>query len=76
MRAFEIDPPEGEHGLVQRFEATESSVLEARHLVARHLSERSVPRTLVDEAVLPGRPLQIDVIHIAHNRLGMAQSLQ
>ena len=30
----------------------ESAVVEARHLVARHLTERSVPRTLVDEAVL------------------------
>ncbi|MBY9074859.1 SpoIIE family protein phosphatase [Nocardioides sp. WL0053] len=57
-----VDPPEGEHGLVQRFEATESSVLEARHLVARHLAERAVPRTLIDEAVLTTSELLTNAI--------------
>ena len=57
-----VDPPEGEHGLVQRFEANESAVVEARHLVARHLTERSVPRTLVDEAVLTTSELLTNAI--------------
>jgi PAS domain S-box-containing protein len=47
-----VDPPEGEHGLQHRFEATAGAVTEARHLVAHHLEERSVPPMLVSDTVL------------------------
>jgi PAS domain S-box-containing protein len=57
-----VDPPEGADALIERFEPTESAVITARHLVADHLVARSVPRTLVDDAVLATSELLTNAI--------------
>ncbi|HSE10627.1 MAG TPA: SpoIIE family protein phosphatase [Nocardioidaceae bacterium] len=57
-----VDPPEGEHGLFHRFDALESAVVEARHLVSSHLSGQAAPRTLVDDAVLTTSELVTNAI--------------
>jgi PAS domain S-box-containing protein len=57
-----VDPPEGEHALVHRFEASESAVIEARHLVSRHLTQLSVPERLIDDVVLTTSELLTNAI--------------
>ena len=57
-----VDPPEGADSLIERFEPTESAVITGRHLVGDHLAERSVPRTLVEDAVLATSELLTNAI--------------
>jgi PAS domain S-box-containing protein len=57
-----VDPPEGGDALLRRFDAAETAVTEARHLALRYLSERSVPRTLVEDAVLATSELLTNAI--------------
>ena len=47
-----VDPPEGELGLTHRLAATETAVVQARHLVERHLREGELPRGLGEDTVL------------------------
>jgi PAS domain S-box-containing protein len=57
-----VDPPEGSDALIERFEPSESAVITGRHLVADHLTERSVPRILVEDAVLATSELLTNAI--------------
>jgi PAS domain S-box-containing protein len=57
-----VDPPEGEHALSHRFEADVSAVVEARHLVSRHLTQLSMPERLVDDVVLTTSELLTNAI--------------